>query len=53
MHITLSYHFFWSKVKAIEIEVILITTNDQLAYQFTKVLHKGNFELTQKAIIRR
>ena len=42
-YIAVSYHFFWTKVRELEIQVIAIGTDDQLADQFTKRLHVDNF----------
>ena len=53
-HIALPYHFFWYKVKALKIEVILTNTNYQLEYNFTntKGLQEENLELAWKDIIK-
>ena len=50
-HIALPYHFFRSKVEELDIMVLPIDTNDQLADQFTKGLIEGKFELARKALM--
>ena len=51
-NISLPYHFFRSKVKALKIEVLSINANDQSAEQFTQGLQEGKFELIWKAPIK-
>ena len=51
-HIALTYHLFWSKVQALEIEVLSINTNDHLEDQSTKGLQEEKFELTQKDLMK-
>jgi hypothetical protein len=43
-HIGIPYHFFRSKVANLEIQVVAIGTDDQLADQFTKGLPAEKFE---------
>ena len=51
-NITIPYHFFWSNVKALKIEIISININGQLSDQFTKGLQEGKFELSWKALMK-
>ena len=51
-HISLPYHCFCSKSKALKIDVLSINTNDQLAEQFTKGLQEGKFGLARKALMK-
>ena len=39
----LPYHFFKSKIEALDIEVLSINTNDKLEDQFAKGLQEGKF----------
>ena len=41
-HIAIPYHFFRSKVKNLEIKVVSVGTNNQIADQFTKGLCQDN-----------
>lgn len=43
-YIAIPYHFFRSKIKSLEIKVVSIGTDDQLADQFTKGLPQDKFE---------
>ena len=43
-HITIPYHFFCSKVDSLEIKVLGIGTDDQVADWFTKGLTQDKFE---------
>jgi len=50
-HIAIPYHFFRSKVKDLEINVIAINTDDQLADQFTKGLSPEKFARDRKRLM--
>ena len=50
-HIAIPYHFFRSKVEQLEIKVIAIDTNNQLADQFTKGLPVDKFERDRKHLM--
>jgi len=51
-HIALPYHFFRSKVKELEIDIVPIGTNNQLADQFTKGLVPAKFVTARKALMK-
>ena len=42
-HVAVSYHFFRTKMRELEIQVVVIGTDNQLANQFTKGLHVDKF----------
>ena len=50
-HIAVPYHFFRSKVKELEINVVAINTNEQLADQFTKGLSPEKFVRDRKELM--
>jgi hypothetical protein len=50
-HIAIPYHFFRTKVTELEITVLPIDTNDQLADQFTKGLRAEDFVRGRKQIM--
>jgi hypothetical protein len=50
-HIAIPYHFFRTKVNALEIQVLPVDTNDQLADQFTKGLREDDFIRSRKRIL--
>ena len=50
-HIAIPYHFFRSKVKELEIQVLGIDTKRQLADQFTKGLPQDKFEHDRKELL--
>jgi hypothetical protein len=50
-HIAIPYHFFRSKVMELEIKVLPIDTQDQLADQFTKGLRVEEFVKARKRIM--
>ena len=50
-HIAIPYHFFHSKVKELEIQVLPINTEAQLADQFTKGLSQEKFQLARKQLM--
>jgi hypothetical protein len=43
-HIAVPYHLFRSKVQSLEVQVVAISTDDQLGDQFTKGLPQDKFE---------
>ena len=47
-HIAISYHFFRTKVKEFEIDIVPINTNDQLSDQFTRVYQQKNVFAIEK-----
>jgi len=42
-HIAIPYHFFRTKIEELEVKVVGIDTNNQLADQFTKGLPQDKF----------
>ena len=50
-HITIPYHFFCSKVASLEIKVIGINTENQLADQLTKGLPQDKFVKDRKSLM--
>ena len=50
-HIAIPYHFFRSKVEALEIQVVSIDTGNQLADQFTKGLPEDKFIRDRKSLM--
>lgn len=50
-HIAIPYHFFRSKVEELEIKVIGINTENQVADQFTKGLPQDKFVKDRKALM--
>ena len=50
-HIAIPYHFFRSKVVELEIKVLPIDTQEQLADQFTKGLRVEDFIKARKQIM--
>jgi hypothetical protein len=50
-HIAIPYHFFRSKIEELEIKVIAINTNNQLADQFTKGLPQPKFVADRKKLM--
>jgi len=50
-HIAIPYHFFRSKVENLEIQVVSIDTNNQLADQFTKGLPEEKFVRDRKRLM--
>ena len=50
-HIAVPYHFFRTKVKDLEIQVISIRTGNQLANQFTKRIPVETFVAFRKHLI--
>ena len=50
-HIAIPYHFFRSKVENLEVKVVPIDTNKQLADQFTKGLPGPKFLQDRKALM--
>ena len=50
-HIALPYHFFRSKVDSLEIKIMAIGTNDQVADQFIKGLPQDKFEKARKPLM--
>jgi hypothetical protein len=50
-HIAIPYHFFRSKVAELEIKVVAIHTNNQLADQFTKGLPAEKFVRDRKQLM--
>ena len=51
-NISLPYHLFWSKIEALNIEVLPINTNDQLKDEFAKGLQEGKYERTQNYFMK-
>jgi hypothetical protein len=50
-HIAIPYHFFREKVEALEIKVIAVNTENQLADQFTKGLPQPKFVSDRKRLM--
>ena len=50
-HIAIPYHFFRSKVANGEIKILSVTTDNQLADQFTKGLPQEKFQNDRKQLI--
>ena len=50
-HIAIPYHFFRSKVKELEIDVVPIDTKLQLADQFTKGLPEAKFKSDRRVLM--
>ena len=50
-HIAVPYHFFRTKVRELEIQVIAIETDNQLADQFTKGLPVAKFVAFRKHLM--
>ena len=50
-HIAIPYHFFRTKVKEMEIKVVSINTDNQLADQFTKGLTQEKFVTARKQLM--
>jgi hypothetical protein len=50
-HIAIPYHFFWSKVTNLEIQIHPIDTSNQLADQFTKGLREDDFIRARERIL--
>ena len=50
-HIAIPYHFFRTKVEQLEIKVVGIDTNNQLADQFTKGLPQDKFVRDRKSLM--
>ena len=50
-HIAIPYHFFRTKVEQLEVKVIGIDTNNQLADQFTKGLPQDKFVRDRKSLM--
>ena len=50
-HIAIPYHFFRSKIEKLEIKVITIGTDRQLADQFTKGLPQDKFQRARKNLM--
>ena len=50
-HIAIPYHFFGSKVKNLEVKVVSVSTDDQIADQFTKGLSQDKFEQARKNLM--
>ena len=50
-HIAIPYHFFRSKVEELEIKVVGINTENQVADQFTKGLPQDKFVKDRKALM--
>ena len=50
-HIAIPYHFFRSKVEELEIKVVGINTENQVADQFTKGLAQDKFVRDRKALM--
>ena len=51
-HIAIPYHFFCSKVDNLEIKILSIGTENQLADQFTKGLPQDKFLRGRKSVIK-
>ena len=50
-HIAIPYHFFRSKVENLEIKVVGVGTDDQVADQFTKGLSQFKFQKARKNLM--
>ena len=50
-HIAIPYHFFRSKVKNLEVKVVSVSTDDQIADQFTKGLSQDKFKQARKNLM--
>ena len=50
-HIAIPYHFFCTKVEELEIKVVGINTENQVADQFTKGLPQDKFVRDRKALM--
>ena len=50
-HIAIPYHFFREKVKNMEVQIVAINTDNQLADQFTKGLPQDKFERDRRRLM--
>lgn len=50
-HITIKYHWFWSKIVDGEIQIYRISTDDQKADIFTKCSSRADFEAKRKLVM--